>query len=383
MLDFFNRGILTGGNPAICQKQAIKILSQGEKKKINPWPNEVCRVPSRHLVVGASETGKTMAVFTFLLHEKCPYVFPYGKTIFMIHPTSKGQEKINNAKEYLDEIAKRHDPAFESLKVLVSRNINSNIGEIKEIVDDCESKKLNFLLIIDDAYGSESINSPYLVELYVKGRHKNISVMFLTQVALSNKVMKDIRRQVNYVWLFQSYEEDVDTLLKQLFSKEQKAKREAVFRAYLQATTEKDYGYIVYSPFIRGPYQLRIDTFWPEGAEPKSNEEFMKDVNDIAKSSSDDDAEMTNDVHFSRDHEEQLETTRERQDFRQKRGTKRTREQASDPPLASLEELIQEQPRSRSKCNAKRARELSTESDFESDPELLILRALNRHYSKG
>ena len=270
---------MTKGNPVITDEKAKAILDSGEKKKINPWDSKFCRVPSRHLLVGASETGKSFAVCRFLLHEKNPYVYPYGKTIFLIHPSSKDQPKLKNTQEYLNNFA-MNDPdgvghTYEPFQILVSRSINNEVGIIMDAVEDCAQKKLNFMLIIDDAYGTDTTKSNFLVELYVKGRHKNISVMFLTQVAMSNKIMKDIRRNINYLWVFQSYQEDIDALLAQIISKRYPEKREEFYNNYLKVL-EKDYGYMVFSPFI-AENQYRFNTFFPEGAKPKSDAQIAKE----------------------------------------------------------------------------------------------------------
>lgn len=275
------------GNPKISEEKIFEVLNRGDEKFINPWNSDVCRVPSRHLLIGASETGKSFAVCNFLMYERNPYVYPYGKTYYLIHPTSAGQVKLENLKEYLNTISRKEDSMFDSFTVVVEKNINNSVGMIMSAVDDCKEKKLNFMLIIDDAYGTETVKSNFLVELYCKGRHKNISVMFLTQVALSNKVMKDIRRNINYLWLFKSYQEDVDALLSQIISKRYPEKREEFYQNYLKAIDVADYGYFVYSPFI-AKNQYRFQNFWPPNVQPKPLKELVADLqqnkeNDVRK----------------------------------------------------------------------------------------------------
>ena len=272
------------GNPRINKEKVKKILDKGDKKFLNTYDSEILKLPCRHLLIGASETGKSFAVCQFLMAEKNPYVYPYGKPIFIIHPVSKDQVKLENLKRYLeDKVDLSVDPEYKPFTITVSANIDNNVGDIMKMVKECEEKHLNFLLVIDDAYGTDTVNSNFIVELYVKGRHKNISVMFLTQVALSNKIMKDMRRNINYLWVFQSYEEDIDTMVKQLMSKRAPEKQDDFFHKY-QEVTSHPYGYMVYSPFIK-KNQFRFDAFFEDHMEPKSDEQIAKDIDEMNKDS--------------------------------------------------------------------------------------------------
>ncbi len=267
----------------------LKILEEGKKTVKNPWSSEICKVPSRHLVIGASEQGKTFAVLMMLLHDKCPYTFPYGQTLFIIHPTSKDQKCLHNAKQYLDEKAKQFGSGtepYESIEILVSKNIDSEAGKIKEFVDRCGQREINPMLIIDDAYGTETTKSNFLVDLYCKGRHKNISVMFLTQVALGTKAMCDIRRQGNYLWFFKSYKNDIRHLCEMIFDRKDPGdvQNERKFLESYHTATEIPHGYFVYAPFIDGEHKFRINYFFPPDKQPDGDTSVPIEKHPVKKS---------------------------------------------------------------------------------------------------
>lgn len=264
------------GNPAIADEEAVNILKSGEKKAINPWPDEICKVPSRHILIGASEQGKTFALFKFLMSEKNSYTFPFGKTLYIIHPISKDQVKIKNLQEYLNKICLKHQkPDYKSLTVEVSKSLDNLASKIKDFAESCKQEHLNPLIIIDDAYSSDTMNSSFLVELYVKGRHLNISIALLTQVAFCNKVLKDLKRNSNYFWIFKCWTEDIIPIIK---SSIDPVDQPAVWKAYQDHVFTKPKGYIVVEPFNPDPkLKIRINSFFPPGAKPKSMREIEKD----------------------------------------------------------------------------------------------------------
>ena len=137
-------------------------------------PDTLPQVPFRLVVVGSSNSGKSVLVAS-LLSAKFPYAKIFGRNVWIFSPTMSLQ-----------------DPSFSELKIPDDHVIpfydEATITRIvtqqgKIIKQHGKSLAKNLLLVFDDCMTQIS-NSPssLLRSLYFSGRHQKISVICLTQL---------------------------------------------------------------------------------------------------------------------------------------------------------------------------------------------------------
>lgn len=158
------------------------------KFKITPIPikvkekgkNGMFPLPLRCLIVGSSGCGKSTLIWNLITKNWIPYKKLY------IFSKSLDQLIYTQLKNIYDELGEElnEDIAF----------FYSNCEDIIS-VDDCES---NSLIIFDDCILEPQ--SP-IKEYFVRGRHKNISCIYLSQ-CFSLVDLKTIRNNLNFLCIF-------------------------------------------------------------------------------------------------------------------------------------------------------------------------------------
>lgn len=173
-----------------------KLFPKVKKKKVNELAPDQ---PFRMLMVGSSGSGKTNVlidlILRYLVYDK---LYVYTKHIH--------QSKYT----ILQKIIK-HAEENEDLKEVGDFPIAVFADNIKNIVplEKMDEKKDN-IIIFDDFITEKKQNQ--MVDMFVRGRHKNASVIYLTQSYFSTP--KDIRINCSQFLLFGSANnKDIDMIL--------------------------------------------------------------------------------------------------------------------------------------------------------------------------
>ena len=144
-------------------------VTNEETKEHNPnWPR-IPDNPYRMLIIGGSGSGKTNSLFNLIIHQpdidkfylytKDPYEAKYQ---FLIKKRERtGFKHFNDSKAFNEYSNEMND---------IYKNIKDKKGKILIVFDD----------MIADMLSNRKLNS-IVLELFIRGRKLNISVVFITQ----------------------------------------------------------------------------------------------------------------------------------------------------------------------------------------------------------
>ena len=140
------------------------------------------RYPYRILIVGGSGSGKTNALLNLINNQPdIDKIYLYAKDLY----EKKYQYLINKR----EKVALNH---FNDPKAFME--YSNDMQDLYENIEDYNPIKKRKILIVFDDIIADMINNnklnPILPELFIRGRTRNISVVFITQ---SYKVPKDVR----------------------------------------------------------------------------------------------------------------------------------------------------------------------------------------------
>ena len=157
------------------QVTPIPLKFKGKSKN-----NDIFPLPLRCLILGSSGCGKTTLIWNLITKNWIPYkkLYIFSKSIDQLVYT---------------ELKKM----YESIEEDLNEEITFFYDNCEDIVsvDDCDS---NSLIIFDDCILEKQ--SP-IKEYFVRGRHKNISCIYLSQCFTLVDV-KAIRNNLNYLCVF-------------------------------------------------------------------------------------------------------------------------------------------------------------------------------------
>ena len=139
--------------------------------------------PYRILIVGGSGSGKTNALLNLINDE--PYIdkiYLYAKDPY----EAKYQYLINKR----EKVGLDH---FDDHKAFIE--YSNDMQDVYKSIEDYNPRKKRKVLIIFDDMIADMINNkklnPIVTELFIRGRKRNISIVFITQSYF--KVPKDVR----------------------------------------------------------------------------------------------------------------------------------------------------------------------------------------------
>jgi len=163
-----------------------KLFPKKDKKKLNDLAPDQ---PFRMLMVGGSGSGKTNVLIYMILK----YIVYDKLYIYTKHIHQSKYQFLQNVFKHVEE--------NEELKGIGDFPIAVFADNIKNIVplEKMDEKKDN--VIIFDDFITEK-NQSQIVDMFVRGRHKNASVIYLTQSYFSTP--KDIRINCTQFLLFGS-----------------------------------------------------------------------------------------------------------------------------------------------------------------------------------
>ena len=180
-----------------------------------------------------------------------------GKTYFTKELIMKQSEMIDQEFDKIYWIYKHVQP-------IVFQDLFQTAGEIKflESIPDFSSwdKQKNTLVILDD-YMQEASDDPSVVQLFTNGRHKNISVIFLSQNLFhQGKYSRSITLNSDYITLFKAVRDkmQIKNIGKQMYPENSRF----FIWAYEEATTPL-YGHLLldFKADTEERYRLRMDIF--------------------------------------------------------------------------------------------------------------------------
>lgn len=197
-------------------------LSHDVSLATEPYPDFMFRHKFSLLVVGPSQSGKTVFVEQILTRDR------------IVYETNKPRRILWYYSQWQDR--------YEALKSAIGKDIKFFRGlptfqeDLREI-----DPKYNNVIIFDDLM-AEAIESPIVSRLFTQGRHRNASVILLLQNMFpKGKFNTDISRNAQYMALFRSPSDrkQIGIVAERMFDKN----RQRFMTAYYHET-ERPYGYI-------------------------------------------------------------------------------------------------------------------------------------------
>lgn len=127
-------------------------------------------------------------------------------------------------------------------------SVRSKIVVEKCIIDPLEHRNPfddneHLLFILDDTYSS-AVQSPIVLDAFIKGRHENLSCILITQnVFFTGKYARDISLNASHYILLRSRDvAQIETLARQIFGK---CRSKQFVEIYQRAVTCREYGYLL------------------------------------------------------------------------------------------------------------------------------------------
>lgn len=170
----------------IVNENEIKSIQDGQIHKLLPSH------PYRMLLLGSSGVGKTNILLN-LLTKQLVYDRIY---LFSRHLE---QSKYVFLKKHLEDIEENLKENGINQKIIMAwENTLQKLPSVEDLDADYRN-----LVICDDFAVTEKKNSKRIAELFVRSRHRNASVIFLTQLFF--KCDRDIRLNCSHFILLQSH----------------------------------------------------------------------------------------------------------------------------------------------------------------------------------
>ena len=187
--------------------------------------------PARVIVAGASDTGKSCLVSKLILkyHENFQVIIICGVSTHSLQDNTNISSKLVISKDIVDP---------ENYKVSVDDNV---------------------LMVLDDCYKTAS-DSELICDLFTRGRHIGVSVVFVTQNIFSRgKYSRDISLNASHIILLRVRDiSQIKTLGGQIFGPGKPTNN--FTSVYQELVSNKRYGYILIDLAPYGPPELRIRT---------------------------------------------------------------------------------------------------------------------------
>jgi hypothetical protein len=191
----------------------VKLIAQDSEKHIDLNPLAP-QWPFRALIVGSSGSGKTNMVLDLILnHIYYDKIYIYAKNL---------DQPIY---EFLEEFLNKAKDEGE----LIDYSINSELNEDLKL--DNFDNDGQTLIIFDDFITEK--DQHLISDLFVRGRHKNISTIYISQSYMD--IPKLIRKNSNYLALYK--DDDLDNV-KRVLKKNGGSNPDKMLEMYIEATME-------------------------------------------------------------------------------------------------------------------------------------------------
>jgi len=181
-------------NGNILKVDNMDVLVKESKDDMNSQLHELLpKSPFKMLILGTSGAGKSnlllCMVLKMIVYDK---VYIYSKHL--------EQSKYKFLKQHLENM----EDAIEKEcghKIKILEHFENTLDKLPK--PETFDKDYRNLVIIDDFALTNKKNLDKIGELYVRGRHHNVSTIFLTQLYF--RIPRDFRLNTNYLALFNSY----------------------------------------------------------------------------------------------------------------------------------------------------------------------------------
>ena len=178
--------------------------------------------PFKMLITGTSGSGKTNLVICMILK-----MLVYDKIyVFSRHLL---QDKYLFLKQHLENIESAMEKSI-GHKITILEKWNDTLDELPSVED--LDKEYRHLILIDDFACCNKSQMTKITDLFIRGRHKNISTIFLTQLYFQTP--RPIRLNTNYLCIFESYNRrELTSLTTELGSDLIKGKFQKIYKSVL------------------------------------------------------------------------------------------------------------------------------------------------------
>ena len=143
--------------------------------------------PFRLLICGQTGCGKTNLLLNLLLN------YLYYNRLY-VYAKDLSESSYMFLQEFFDDVHRKLDEDYEITEQIAT--FSSNKADIVDL--DNLDKEYQNLIVFDDFVTEK--DQDRIIELFTRGRKKNVSVIYLTQSYYSTP--KDIRLQCNYFMFF-------------------------------------------------------------------------------------------------------------------------------------------------------------------------------------
>ena len=162
-----------------------------------------------------------------------------GKTHFSLQIIKNSQKIFNNPPTKLIILYEEYQPIYDDFKKYIPTEIFQEKEFDLEKISLKQETDDRLLILFDDLYFSNNLD--YISQFFlVKGRHRNISLIFLTQSIYNKSSLKNISRNSDHITLFKSIRlTEPHTFFSQLRPGSSK-----VLKDIYEKATEKPHSYI-------------------------------------------------------------------------------------------------------------------------------------------
>jgi len=246
-----SRNSLTVDNfDTIVNENEIKNIQEGQVHELLP------RHPYRMLLLGSSGVGKTNILLN-LLTKQLVYDRIY---LFSRHLE---QPKYKFLHRHLEDIEENLKEAGINQKIIM---MWENTLQKLPTVEDLDADYRN-VLVIDDFGITDRKEGKRIAELYVRSRHRNASVIFLTQLFF--KCSRDVRLNCSHFILLQSHNKrELSSLSMDLGADLEKN----VFKELYNKVLSIPYQFLLVDNTARGATKERYRIGWDRMYEGNLNE---------------------------------------------------------------------------------------------------------------
>lgn len=223
----------------------IKVAEDEDKAPKNRFHDRylIPNHPSRTMFVGSSQCGKTTLAMNLLRNEL--YFRRYFDIIHLFSPTYEVDKAWRALDEWTEE--KRDEKSVDSLLVPHWDYDVDTVAEIvnqqKELVKENGYEHTKTLFVFDDSASNVKLmNAPAFANIFMTGRHWNISIWVLTQKY--NKVVLSARTNTTNFFFFGLNRKEMKTVCEDLCPAEMHHKE---FERVLNSCTVQKYGFCHYN----------------------------------------------------------------------------------------------------------------------------------------
>jgi len=205
------------------------------------WPH-----PSRVLVIGGSNCGKTNAILNVLTQYA-----KYDK--LHVYTASDKQDKYQFLKDFFDDVKARmalnaSDDDDEEKEIEDVMDIHNSLDDLPNVGDLDAGKK--HIVLFDDLNFAKAPDQQKMLEYFSKGRHNNVTPIYIAQSYFS--IPKPIRLNASHIMLY-----DVDDVaeMREIAKKYARGVNFDQFKKLYNIATAEPYSFLFIDKTKRDPIE--------------------------------------------------------------------------------------------------------------------------------